>query len=289
MSRIGLVLEGGGMRGAYTAGILDRFIEEDIEFDYVIGVSAGANNGINFVTKQKGRSKRIFLHWSQDKRFLSFNNILRERSYFGMDFIFDKLPNELERFDYEAFEKSPVVFRACASNCDTGKAEYFDRVHFSPKEYMDRALRASSSLPIISPSVRVLEYRYLDGVMTDPIPIERSINDGNDYNVVILTKKQEQLKKLSLMDRFLVNLTKTIYPKLKDSINISTHKYNESLTYVSELRDQGKVFLFKPNKRLLASRYVKDSNSIEAVYGAGYNDAKSKINELKSWISEINE
>lgn len=288
MSRIGLVLEGGGMHGAYTAGVLDCFIEENIVFDYVIGVSAGANNGINFVTKQKERSKRILLHWSQDKRFLGFSNLLRERSYFGMDFIFDKLPNELEKFDYDAFEKSPVVFTACASNCDTGQAAYFGRESFTPKQFMDKALRASSSLPIMSPSVKVLENRYLDGVMTDPIPIMKSMNDGNEYNVVILTKKAERLKKLSYMDRFLVNLTKKLYPKLKSSIDMSTYHYNESLRMVSELKEQGKVFLFKPKVSLLDNRYIKDRIQLEEVYSSGYNDAKEQMDELKSWINKIN-
>lgn len=288
MSRIGLVLEGGGMRGAYTAGILDSFIEEDIEFNYVIGVSAGANNGINYVTKQKERSKRIFLHWSQDRRFLSFTNLFKERSYFGMDFIFNKLPNELEKFDYEAFEQSPVTFMACASNCDTGEARYFDRESFSPKQYMDQALRASSSLPIISPSVKVSDFRYLDGVMTDPIPISKSINDGNEFNVVILTKQQEKCQKLSFMDRCLVNLTKKLYPNLKESIDKSTKIYNDSLSMVSELNDEGKVFLFKPKRELLENRYVKDSARLEEVYSNGYIDGKSRIEELKTWINQIN-
>lgn len=288
MSRIGLVLEGGGMRGAYTAGVLDSFMEENIDFDYVIGVSSGANNGINFVSKQKERSKRIFLQWSQDKRFIGFKNFIRERSYFGMNFIFNELPNKLEKFDYETFEKSPITFMACASNCDTGKAEYFVRDKFTSKQYMNRALRASCSLPIISPSVKVLDCRYLDGVMTDPIPIEKSMKDGNEYNVVILTKKQEQLQKLSVMDRFLITLTKRLYPNLKESIDVSTSKYNDSLTMISELKRQGRVFLFKPSEQLLESRYIKDRTRLEEVYSIGYHDAKEQMFDLKSWISHIN-
>ncbi len=288
MSRIGLVLEGGGMRGAYTAGVLDSFIEENIEFDYVIGVSAGANNGINYVAKQKERSKRIFLQWSQDKRFLSLRNLWRERSFFGMDFIFDTLPNELDKFDYEAFERSPVTFTACASNCDTGKAEYFVRERFTPQQYMNEALRASCSLPIISPSVKVSKCRYLDGVMTDAIPIKKSIEDGNDYNVVVLTKKQERVKKLSAMDRLLVNLAKKMYPSLKESINESTYNYNQSLAMVSELKNQGKVFLFKPNSNLLENRYIKDSTQLKLVYQTGYDDGKRQMDDLKYWLSQIN-
>lgn len=285
MNQIGLVLEGGGMRGVYTAGVLDAFLDHDIEFPYVIGVSSGANNGSNFITKQHSRSKRIFLKWSQDNRFLNFGNFLRDRSYFGMEFLFNQLPNELDPFDYASFYSSDVRFVACASNCDTGGTSYFFNDQICPLKYMNKMLRASSSLPIISPTVLVDDYRHLDGFITDPIPLQKSIDDGNTKNVVILTKPHHEMGNLSLMDRFLKNLTKRLYPKLRDAIENSTHHYNDSLKQVFILHSEGKVFLFRPRIDLLKNRYGKDVSDLEKIYQQGYDDGVHEVDDLKAWMA----
>lgn len=286
MKKIGLILEGGGMRGVYTAGVLDLFMEEEIHIPYVYGVSSGANNGINYIANQKGRSKNIFFLWSQDKRFISLENLIKEGSYFGMDFIFDELPNKLEKFDYKNFVRSKKRLRVCASNCDTGEAEYFKSESFCPYCYMNKALRASSSLPIISPSVQIGEVRFVDGVITDPLPIRRSLEEGNEYNIVVLTKKHNELVKHPFMDKVIIWLSTRRYPKLKEAILQSTEKYNHCLRDIKELEEAGKVFLFKPQEKILKSRYKKDVFDIQSVYQQGYIDAKTKLIELKKWMEE---
>jgi len=286
MKSVGLVLEGGGMRGAYTAGILDVFMEHGIRFDYVIGVSSGANNGSNFITNQKGRSKELFLKWSQDKRFIGWSNLIRYGSYFGMEFIFNHLPNDLLRFEYATFSDSETQFCTCVSNCDTGYADYFNKDEVSPVIYMNKVIRASCSLPVMSPSVKVGEYRYVDGFITDPIPINKSIEEGNEFNVVVLTKIQTKIEKLSLYDRLLARLTKLMYPNLVPAINQSLDVYNKSLQRIFDLENEGKVYVFRPNKDHLNNRYTKDRRQVEKVYNMGVEDAQSNIMRLKKWMAD---
>lgn len=192
MKDIGLVLEGGGMRGIYTAGVLDAFIDEGIEIPYVIGVSSGSTIVSSYVTKQKERCKNIYVKWSQDKRFGGLGCMLRERSFYGMNFIFDQLPNKLEPFDYDAFESSDTIFMSCVSNCDTGQAEYVKHHNYNPEYYMTHVVRAGNSLPIISPPVRLENQRYLDGFLTDPLPIMKSLDDGNTHHILMTLSEVSQ-------------------------------------------------------------------------------------------------
>lgn len=289
MERIGLVLEGGGMRGAYTAGVLDAFLDKELRFKYIIGVSAGANNGINYAARQRDRSKRIFLHWSQDKRFIGSYNLLKERSIFGMNFLFDQLPNELDHFDYPTFKETNATFIACASNCETGKATYFNSSDFGPKEFMNKPMRASSSLPMLSPAVTIDNQRYLDGVLADPIPIKKSINDGHPYNVVVLTKEEATGKKLSLLDHVFISMTRVRYPKLSKTVKASRAKYLNTLSHMRELEASGDVFVFAPKEAYLDSRYCNDKDCLEKAYNHGYESVYEKWDTFSAWISNITE
>lgn len=287
-NNVGLVLEGGGMRGVYTAGVLDAFMDENISFSYVIGVSAGANNGSNFVSNQRGRNKRLFLNWSKDKRFLGFNNFIREGSYFGMNFLFDKLPNELDKFDYETFYNSEVVFKACTTECETGNAVYFEQNDFYPNSFMNKALRASSSLPIISKDVEIGGKRYIDGGLADFIPIDKSIDDGNKYNVIILTRNKGYESHISRSDNIIKKITLMKYPELKDAINIATVKYDNTLKKINKLEKDGYVFVFRPEKKLVVDRYEKNQSKLADLYEQGYNEAITQMNEFKKWIERVN-
>lgn len=289
MKRIGLVLEGGGMRGAYTAGVLDAFIEEGIEIPYVIGVSSGATVGSSYVTKQKERCKKIYIEWSQDRRFAGIRNFLRERSYFGMNFLFDQLPNELEVFDYEAFQAAEAVFISCLTNCDTGSTEYVRHDHYNPEIYMTDVIRACNSLPIISPHVKINNQRYLDGFLTDPLPLMKSIDDGNDYNIIVLTKKPGIERKLSWSDRLFRNITIAKYPKIGANINKTVNDYLTCLKVIEELELKGEVFVFRPEKAILSNRYARNAEDIEKIYNEGYNQVIRRCGKLKKWIRTINE
>lgn len=286
MNNIGLILEGGGMRGVYTAGVLDAFIDEGVEIPYVIGVSSGATIGSSYLTKQKGRSKKIYIKWSQDKRFIGFKNMIKERSYFGMNFLFEVLPEELEPFDYEKFSQDESVFISCVSNCDTGEAEYLKHEEYCPKYYMSKVIRACNSLPIISQPVKLNNYRYLDGVLTDPLPLKKSIEDGNTHHIVVLTKKEGVEKKVSWTDKFLKNITKAKYPILGRRIEKTMDDYIECLEIIDELEKKGEVFVFRPGSYRLDNRYDRNPKALEDVYEDGYNDAMQQMKQMKQWMSQ---
>lgn len=284
MKKIGLVLEGGGMRGIFTSGVIDAFIDHHIEFEYIIGVSAGANNGSNYISKQRSRGKRILYEWSQDKRFIGLYSLFHEGSFFGMNFIFDKLSNELDPFDYDSFCKSSVIFKVGASNCDTGNAAYFEKHALCSKEFVGKNLRASCSLPILSPAVRIGKYRYLDGALTNPIPLDQSIKDGNELNVIVLTKQVEEGAKLTFMDHLFMGMSILRYPKLKTSILDSKNKYKESIKKAYQLQDEGKAIVLVPQEQLLSSRYAKNQKELLAMYQQGYQEAIHQMKRLKKWM-----
>lgn len=284
---IGLVIEGGGMRGSYTAGVLDAFMDENIKYPYVIGVSAGANNGCSFVSEQRGRSKRINLDWSKDKRFLGFINILREGSYFGMNFLFDTLPNELEPFDYETFYNSKVVFKVGVTQCETGRPVYFKPEGFPPYYFVNKVLRASSSIPIISKTVEINGQKYLDGGIADPIPIEKSIEDGNTYNVIILTRNEDYTKHTKKLDCLLTNIFLCRYPKLVETIKRRAEKYNNCLKRINMLEKNGSAYVFRPKKQLVVNSLEKDSSKLKALYEQGYNETIDQMNEFREWINGV--
>lgn len=285
---IGLVIEGGGMRGAYTAGVLDVFMEEEIKFPYVIGVSAGANNGSSYISCQKGRNKRIFSDWVKDERFLGFKNILKERSYFGMEFLFDILPNELDPFDYETFKNSEVLFKVCVTHCETGEPVYFEHKDYDTYDFINKVLRASSSLPLISPIVEIEGEKYLDGGMVDPIPIEKSISDGNEYNVIILTRNDDYRKSASKLD-FLADVFFRNYPKLAQKLMDRHNQYNNCVDKIKKLEEEGYVYVFRPKKRLAIDRLEKDVSKLSDLYTQGYDETINQMSEFNEWIQKVKE
>lgn len=283
---IGLVLEGGGMRGIYTAAVLDLFLEEKIEIQYVVGISAGANVGCSYVSKQKYRSKRILTQWSQDKRFIGLYSVLKQRSFFGMDFLFDELPNNLDPFDYETFYNSETTFKSGVTNIFTGNATYYEKREFEPLAYMDGVLRASSSLPIISSAVEINHRKFLDGTVADPIPIQQSIKDGNQYHVIVLTKHEGYDQALSTMDRVLINMAKMKYPKMKESLELANRRYNDRLQDIRKLQESGEAFVFRPAKQYLESRYTKDPMQLTKAYEEAYEDALGQMTAFKQWLEK---
>lgn len=285
---IGLVIEGGGMRGAFTAGVLDAFMEENIKFPYVIGVSAGANNGSSYISWQKGRNRRIFFHWAKDERFLGFKNLIKERSYFGMNFLFDVLPKELDPFDYKTFKNSEAIFKVCVTDCETGEPVYFEHKDYDPYFFINKILRASSSLPILSPIVEIEGKKYLDGGMVDPIPLEKSISDGNEYNVVILTRNDGFRKSASRLD-FLADVFFHNYPKLAEILMNRYNHYNKCLDRIKELEEKGYVYVFRPKKKLQVDRLEKDVTKLIDLYNQGYSETLNQIDELKRWIKNVTE
>ncbi len=285
MEKTGLVLEGGGLRGVYTAGVLDYFMEKSLDFPYVIGVSAGASIGVSYASKQNGRSKAVTIDFVNDKRYFSIRNYFKEKSLFGMDFIFNDIPNKLVPFDYETFFKTPNKFKIGATNCKTGKSIYFDKEDLSNKGLME-ALIVSTSIPFVSPIRKINGMKLLDGGLSDAIPIRKSIDDGNHKNVVILTRNRGYKK---TPFKF-ATLAKWKYAKHPEVIKLLANRhtsYNSTLDYIDEFEENGDVFVIRPQMPVKVGRMERNAQKLCGLFQQGYDDAKFCYKNLTTWLTRI--
>lgn len=282
MNGVGLVLEGGGMRGVYTAGVLEFFMEKELYFPYVIGVSAGACNAASYISRQRGRNKIVTIDYSQDERYLSVKNLIREKSLFGMKFIFEEIPQRLERFDFETFEQSPQKFVIGTTHCRTGKPQYFEK---SACQDALAVCRASSSLPFVAPIVEIEGHPLLDGGIVDPIPIKKSIADGNHRNVLILTR-EKVYRKSPPKGKWVIKQRYRKYPQLAEAIVNRYKVYNETLGYIEKLEESGQVFVIRPAEMPQVDRIEKDYQKLMDLYDKGYEDAERQYESLKAWMDQ---
>lgn len=284
MENIGLVLEGGGLRGVYTSGVLDAFLDNNIEFNYCVGVSAGVCNALSYISKQKERNKNVNINYINDKRYFSIRNLITTGSMFGYKMLFDTIPNELLPFDYNAYERSNCRLIAGTTDCIAGEGVYYELDTIRDKYEI---VNASISLPYIS---RISKYddRYLlDGGIADPIPIRKSISDGNEKNVVVLTQHKGYEKSASSLN----NYAKIKYRKYPEFIKLLSQRhiiYNETLSYISKLEEEKKVFAIYPSKPLEISRFEKDTEKLNIVYNLGYSDALDVMDDLKAFMVNRN-
>lgn len=280
MNNIGLVLEGGGMRGLYTCGVLEYFMDKNIDFNYIIGVSAGACNAVSYISKQKGRNEKVNIGFIQNNKYMSIRNLMREKSLFGMDFIFDEIPHKHVKFDYEAFKNSKCRFNVGATDCITGEPVYFSKEDVSEGFY---ALRASSSLPLIAPIVEFKGYKLLDGGISDSIPIRKSLSDGNTKNIIVLTRNKEY-RKSPMKFSGLIKHKYRGYPKLIDAILNRYKNYNETLDYIEQLEKGGEAFVIRPSKPLEVGRLERNPDKLKALFKNGYEDAQTSFSEIEKFI-----
>lgn len=282
MIEAGLVVEGGGMRGVYTAGVLDYFMEKNLYFDDCYGVSAGACHISSYVSKQIGRSMKVTLDYINDKRYCSINSLIKTGDMFGVEMLYDLIPNKLELYDYDTFNKFKGNFYSVVTNCKTGKAEYI-KIKDMKKDII--AVRASSSLPLLSRIVEINGKEYLDGGITDSIPIKKSIKDGHKKNVVILTRdktyRKSKPKFLSLL-----KFKYKKYPNLVKAIENRYKIYNETLDFLEEEKAKNKVFIIQPKLPVKISRIEKDKDKLKELYDQGYEDAKEIYEDLMKFLEE---
>ena len=282
MIEAGLVVEGGGMKGVYTAGVLDYFMEKNLYFDDCYGVSAGACHISSYVSKQIGRSMKVTLDYINDKRYCSINSLIKTGDMFGVEMLYDIIPNKLELYDYETFNKFKGNFYSVVTNCKTGKAEYI-KIKDMKKDII--AVRASSSLPLLSRIVEINGKEYLDGGITDSIPIKKSIKDGHKKNVVILTRDKTYRKsKPKFLSFFKLKYKK--YPNLVKAIENRYKMYNETLDFIEEEKAKNKVFIIQPKLPVKISRIEKDKDKLKALYDQGYEDAKELYEDLMKFLEE---
>ena len=282
MIEAGLVVEGGGMRGVYTAGVLDYFMEKNLYFDDCYGVSAGACHISSYVSKQIGRSIKVTLDYINDKRYCSVNSLIKTGDMFGVEMLYDLIPNKLELYDYDTFNKFKGNFYSVVTNCKTGKAEYI-KIKDMKKDII--AVRASSSLPLLSRIVEINGKEYLYGGITDSIPIQKSIKDGHKKNVVILTRDKTYRKsKPKFLSFFKLKYKK--YPNLVKAIENRYKMYNETLDFLEEEKAKNKVFIIQPKLPVKISRIEKDKDKLKELYDQGYEDAKEIYEDLMKFLEE---
>lgn len=284
MIKAGLVVEGGGMRGVYSSGVLDFFIEKDLFFENNYGVSAGACHLCSYLAKQYKRAFRVNVDYLNDKRYCSVHSLLKTGNLFGAEMLYDIIPNELDLFDYDTYNKNESNFYVVITDINTGKPEYV-KIGDLKKDII--YVRASSSLPLLAQNVKINDKEYLDGGISDSIPIKKSIADGNKMNVVILTRDSTYRKgKNSLMP--IIKLKYKKYPNFVKSMADRYIVYNEILDFIKELEDNGDVFVIRPKKPVNIGRTEKNREKLEALYNDGYNDAKDCYEELLKYLGKEN-
>lgn len=281
--KAGMVLEGGGTRGVFTAGVLDCLMEENIYFPYVVGVSAGACNAVDYVSQQPGRSRQCMIPENGENKYFDLKQAIKTHSLFDMDMIFDRYPNELYPFDYETYFASQTECEIVATNCKTGKAEYFsereDRVRL-----MDYC-RASCSMPLASPMVKIAEEDYLDGGLADSIPVLRALKRGYSKPVLVLTRNKGYRKSPVCKSKKFYEAAYFKYPNLVDSIVSRAAVYNKTLEYIEKWEAEGKVFVIRPQRKAV-SRTETNKDSLEAFYWHGYEIMKKQLKGMKGFLGE---
>ena len=282
MTEGALVLEGGSLRGVFTAGVLDVFMEQGIEMSYVNGVSAGSMCGMSYVSKQIGRTIKVDLDYVNDKRFLSFRNMVKNRSIFNFDFLFGELCDTLVPFDYDTFWKSQQTFEVAATRCKTGKPEYFEK---SSCDDFVSAVKASSSIPILSGMVSVKGKKYLDGGCSMPIAYQRAIDLGYKKIVVVLTRehgfRKSQLDKWTKRgyERYFAPL-----PEFMKALKEVPDRYNQMQEEIDRLEEEGKIYVIRPDKHVTVQRTEKDKRKLEALYEDGRRLAEEHMGKLKEYL-----
>lgn len=279
----GLVVEGGAMRAVFNCGVMDALLEGNIEVDYFIGVSAGIANGVSYISKQKERAKDIIIGYANDKRYMGFRNLLnpQNRSYYGIDFAFNQIPEIHNPFDYEQYSKFNGEVKAVVSNLETGAAEYLDV--FADKTMSDKII-ASCSLPGMFPVRAIEQNMYLDGGVADPIPIQKAIEDGCEKIIVVLSREKGYRKRPEKGGK-LIAYTMKKYPQFCETIRKRPAVYNSKLNIIEKLESEGKIKVIRPLSTEGIGRLEKDVVKLRQLYNNGYEITMNRIDELKEYMS----
>ena len=282
-NRTGLVLEGGGVRGIYTAGVLDVFMEEGLTFDGVIGVSAGAIHACSYLSGQKGRSIRYYRKYVSDPRFMSLRSWLKTGDVVGADFCYHELPDKLDVYDHEGFLRNPTPYWVVCTDVETGKA---DVLRLTDMRGQIEYLRASASLPYFSRIVTLDGRKYLDGGCSDSIPAEAFRRMGYGRNVVVLTRDASYRKKPEMTA--LARLVYRKYPAFVRTLERRHEMYNEQLAQIGQMEAEGSVFVIRPEKPLEIGRLESDPEKVQHVYEQGCADARAALAALRAWLEQEN-
>lgn len=268
-----LVLEGGGLRGVFTCGVLDYFMDNGIRFPFTISVSAGACNGLSYMSGQRGRAKASNIDLMDKYHYVGFKYLFTQKCIMDFKLLFEEFPEKIIPYDYDAYFSNPDRFVMVTTNCITGKAEYFEE-KTSSERVMD-IVRASSSLPFVSPITYVDGIPMLDGGIADSIPVEYAISQGYEKLVVVLTRNRGYRKKAGSMP--LAQAVYRKYPALQKALSERNAIYNRTMDLIERLEDEGRITVIRPLKPVDVSRMEKDTDKLRALYQEGY-DIAEKIN-----------
>lgn len=278
----GLVLEGGGMRGVYTAGVLDAFLDEKLVFSSVYGVSAGSCHACSYLSGQRGRAFRVNVDYLDDPEYCGVHTYLRTGNVFGAKMLYEEIPDVLDPFDHEAFSHYEGKFYAVVTDVETGQARYLRVTDLKRQMWV---IRASSSMPLVSKTLVVKGHHLLDGGIADSIPIRRSLADGNKKNVVILTRDADYRKEPNP----LMPLMKLRYPKKKafvEAMRTRHIRYNETLDFLKEQEAAGEVFVIRPSAQVEVGRVEKDREKLTALYEQGVRDGQEALASLREYLQK---
>ncbi len=275
-SHIGLVLEGGGMRGVFTCGVLDYMLDHDLNFTYCVAVSAGAGNGLSYLSRQRGRAKQVSVDCLTKYRYIGMKYLWTQHSILDQKMLYDTFPNEILPFDYGACFSNPMTFEMVTTNCRTGKACYLTEQ--SDRKRLLEVARASGSLPFVCPVVPIDGEPMLDGGIVDSIPVERAMQTGHPFNVAVLTRNRgyRSTAKDHKMPRFVYRN----YPRLRLALSRRHVCYNRQLALVEQLEDEGRLLAIRPERPMEVDRLESDVKKLTALYEEGYDCARKAFERM---------
>lgn len=276
---IGLVLEGGGMRGTFTSGVLDYMMDHGMEFAYGIGVSAGACNGVSYVSQQRGRAKFSNIDLLDKYHYIGVNHLIRTGSIINMDMLYNRFTEEILPFDYDSYFARNMRFEMVTTDCLTGKACYLEER--GDRRRLIEIVKASASLPYVCPISYVDNHPMLDGGIVDSIPVERAISQGYERNIVVLTRNRGYRKnEKDIRTPFFIYRK---YPRLREALRNRNHLYNRQLEMVERMEDEGRVLVIRPENPIQVDRMERDIRKLTNLYNEGYECAGRVLGSGCKW------
>lgn len=283
MSKVGLVVEGGGMRGIYGCGVLDAFLENSISFPYGIGVSAGAANLASFVAEQEGRNYRFYTNYAFDDRYMSFKNYVTTGSFFGMDYIYSELNEVVDPIDFDKLVNTDTEYYVVAVDAVTSKPVYFSKEDVG--KYKGDIFKASSAVPAMCRPIEIDGKMYFDGGVADSIPVKRAMADGCDKIVAVLTRPRGYVKKPEMGKSIYSEILKD-YPAIIKAMNVRHYIYNTTLEYLYKLEQEGKAFIFCPDQSERVTLITRNKEELITLYNEGKINAENRMEQLKEFMKE---
>lgn len=280
--KTGLVLEGGALRAIFSSGVCDALLDGDIMTDYVIGVSAGIAYGVSYVSRQPRRNLEVVTRYAPDKRYMGMNNLVdkENRSYFGLKFAYDTIPNELIPFDYDTFAAYPGQVEAVVTNLNTGKADYLPVPRRDKKSLL---LQATCAMPLLFPIYRIGGQPYLDGGAADSIPWKRALDQGCDRVMVVLTRPRAYRRKPDQMIRLIRKQYKQ-YPAFVRAMETRAQRYNRDREELFEMEKEGKLLVIAPQSTLGVGRIERDTEKLRLLWAEGYQMTVDRMDEIRDYL-----